>query len=190
MINDQRVVALKDASMDGGVGGRALVPETNDEGTTLLHSRMKMSVARPGWENPAESDGGVGLSWKIHFPDVLHTVDCLKSMKSNMYSRLQVDHSNISPQPFKTRNPLFQPDLFQCVLDCLDTPELSSHKHRVLSSLARTCRAFSEPSFDRLWYTMYSLKPLIRCYVTVLDENSARVFFVRPRLIQISHSLR
>ncbi|KAF8553304.1 hypothetical protein OG21DRAFT_1523203 [Imleria badia] len=76
------------------------------------------------------------------------------------------------------RNPLFQQDLFLCILDGLVevvAPDSETSVPRLaLASLAQTCRGFSEPSLDRLWSKLDSLEPLIRCFVTVLDEERAK----------------
>ena len=64
----------------------------------------------------------------------------------------------------------FQPDLFYCILDCLQAESRS-----VFVSLAQTCRAFSEPSLDRLWSKLDSLEPLVRCFATVWSEERAKV---------------
>ena len=82
----------------------------------------------------------------------------------------------------KTRNPLFQQDLFFCVLDCLAAKEadleLFKAARPALFSLARTCRVFSEPSLDRLWYKLHSLDPLVQCYATLGEEGvEVRWFF-------------
>lgn len=79
----------------------------------------------------------------------------------------------------KTRNPLFQHDLLHCILDHVAGLTVVPHQLRqarpVLFSLARTCRALSEPSLDRLWSKLDSLEPLIRCYAAVLDNETAKV---------------
>ena len=79
----------------------------------------------------------------------------------------------------KTLNALLQEDVVLCILDCLVAPEASLHKFRgarpVLFSLAQTCRAFSRPSLDRLWYKLDSLDPLILSYATALSEESTKV---------------
>lgn len=33
-----------------------------------------------------------------------------------------------------------------------------------LLSLASTCRAFYEPSMNVIWHTLFSLKPLVKCF--------------------------
>lgn len=50
---------------------------------------------------------------------------------------------------------------------------------RLLFSLAQTCRVFSEPSLDSLWRRLHLLEPLIRCYATILDEETEKVLLVR-----------
>lgn len=70
-----------------------------------------------------------------------------------------------------SRNPLMVPELFCDILDFF-RPEFEPSAREALVALAQTCRAFSEPSLDHLWRTLYSLKPLIHCYTTVDDlEN-------------------
>ncbi|KAF8137202.1 hypothetical protein EV363DRAFT_654129 [Boletus edulis] len=69
-------------------------------------------------------------------------------------------------------NPLMVPDLFYIILECF-RPAHDLIASRALASLARTCRAFSEPSFDCLWRKLRSLEPLIRCYTTVDDMQNA-----------------
>ena len=80
-----------------------------------------------------------------------------------------------------SRNPLLFPDLFLCVLECLVTSHLaeppSKDERQVLVVLARTCRAFSEPSLNRLWRRLNSLLPLIRSFAAVVDYE--RVMVVR-----------
>ena len=79
----------------------------------------------------------------------------------------------------QTRNPLFQQDLFLCILDYLVPPEADFKQfreaRRALFSLARTCHAFSEPSLDRLWYKLNSLKPLVMCYLAQSSEEREKV---------------
>ena len=97
--------------------------------------------------------------------------------------RLGASQSNMTTttdlQTLKTRNPLFQQDLFHCILDPLVAPNPSLQQLResrsVLVSLAQSCRAFSEPCLDRLWSKLDSLEPLIRCFATVLSEERAKV---------------
>ena len=69
-----------------------------------------------------------------------------------------------------TRNPLMLPELLRDILDMFSAPALVPTERQALAALARTCRACSEPSLDRLWWTMYSLRPLIRCYGTSIDD--------------------
>lgn len=73
-----------------------------------------------------------------------------------------------------TRSVLFQKDVFHCILDCLAAPEASPKQfrqsRRVLVSLAQTCRAFSEPSLDRLWSKLDSLEPLIQVLTEELTK--------------------
>lgn len=69
------------------------------------------------------------------------------------------------------RNPLMVPELFYSVLDYF-CPEFYPEERQTLAALAQTCRAFSEPSLDRLWRKTNSLKPLIRCYTTVDDVEN------------------
>ena len=77
------------------------------------------------------------------------------------------------------QNLLFHRDLFLCILDYLVPPEVgfkqSQEARSMLFSLARTCRAYSEPSLDRLWYKLDSLKPLVRCYFTQSSEERGKV---------------
>ena len=97
--------------------------------------------------------------------------------------RLGASQSNMTTttdlQTLKTRNPLFQQDLFHCILDSLVAPNPSLQQLResrsVLVSLAQSCPAFSEPCLDRLWSKLDSLEPLIRCFATVLSEERAKV---------------
>ena len=96
-----------------------------------------------------------------------------------------ITDSDLQTPRAETRNPLFQQDLFHCILNCLEVqvaPEASHPQLResrscrsTLVSLAQTCRAFSEPSLDHLWSKLDSLKPLIRCFATVLTEERAKV---------------
>ena len=72
----------------------------------------------------------------------------------------------------ETCNPLMIPELFYTVLDCF-RPAIDPEEALALSALAQTCRAFSEPSLDRLWRKLYSLKPLIRCYAGADDVDNA-----------------
>lgn len=84
----------------------------------------------------------------------------------------------MSNNPVGPRNPLLVPDLFHCVLECLVTPlpqRPSKEERRILSVLARTCRAFSEPSLNRLWRRLNSLLPLVRCFSNVVDEVRVKV---------------
>ena len=77
----------------------------------------------------------------------------------------------------QTHHPLTQPDLFQCVLDSLEDACCDgTERRRTLLTLAQTCRAFSEPSLDRLWSRLNSLTPLIQCCSSVLDEEKASRF--------------
>ena len=82
-------------------------------------------------------------------------------------------------QTFETRNLLFQQDLLLRILGYLAPPEADFKQFQearpVLFSLARTCRAYSEPSLDRLWYKLDSLKPLVRCYFTQSSEERGKV---------------
>ena len=77
------------------------------------------------------------------------------------------------------RNPLLVPELFHCILDCLAIPLPKGPKNLrdrgTLAALAQTCRAFSEPSLDRLWRHLDSLLPLIRCFADVVDEARVKV---------------
>ena len=53
--------------------------------------------------------------------------------------------------------------LFHCVLECLVIPlprVPSKEEQRMLTVLARTCRAFSEPSLELLWQRLNSLTVL------------------------------
>ena len=84
----------------------------------------------------------------------------------------------MSNDPISPWNPLLVPDLFHCVLECLVTPlpqPPSKEERQILAALARTCRAFSEPSLDRLWWCLNSLLPLIRCFSNVVDEARVKV---------------
>ena len=89
--------------------------------------------------------------------------------------------SNFNMTTADLRNPLFQHDLFLCVLNCLAAPEADFEEFEearpTLFSLARTCRAFSEPSLDRLWYKLGGLEPLIQCYATESTEERGKAFF-------------
>ena len=84
--------------------------------------------------------------------------------------------SNTSIDP---RNPLLVPDLFFCVLEYLVTSlpleRPSKEERQILAVLARTCRAFSEPSLDRLWRCLNSLLPLIRSFAVVVDDARVKV---------------
>ena len=84
-----------------------------------------------------------------------------------------------------SRNPLLVPDLFLCVLECLVTSHLierpSKDERRILAVLARTCRAFSEPSLNRLWRRLNSLLPLIRSFAAVVDDARVKVVTDHPQ---------
>lgn len=88
------------------------------------------------------------------------------------------NQTTVDSQRAITWSPLFQKDVFHCILDCLVAPEASlkqlKQSRQVLVSLARTCRAFSEASLDRLWSKLDSLEPLIRCLAVVLNEERAK----------------
>lgn len=88
--------------------------------------------------------------------------------------------------PAAKPRPLLIPELFQCILDCFDIPELNLQDRfppwedlkvtqRALVALAQTCRALSEPSLDRLWQRLESLDPLIRSFAPAADEERAMV---------------
>lgn len=64
------------------------------------------------------------------------------------------------------------PELLYDILDCF-SPEIYPIDARALLALAQTRRAFSEPSLDRLWKKLYSLKPLISCYTRAEDVEDA-----------------
>ena len=86
--------------------------------------------------------------------------------------------STMSNNSVNPKNPLLVPDLFHCVLECLITslPQRpSKEERRTLAVLARTCRAFSEPSLNCLWRRLNSLLPLVRCFADVADEASVKV---------------
>lgn len=92
-----------------------------------------------------------------------------------------------------TRNPLLVPDLLQCILDYFPIPEgmpdcglFSSPSQaledlrvsqRALAALARTCRALSEPSLDRLWYRLHTLIPIFLCFTPAVEMDRARVSY-------------
>lgn len=63
-------------------------------------------------------------------------------MKSECMTFLQSPMSMI-------KNPLFVPEFLQCTLDCLATPA-DHNEQEAFAALARTCRAFSEPSLNTL----------------------------------------
>ena len=62
-----------------------------------------------------------------------------------------------------------------CVSNYLAAPEAGFEEFEearpTLFSLARTCRAFSEASLDRLGHTFGGLEPLIQCYATESTEE-------------------
>lgn len=84
-----------------------------------------------------------------------------------------------SPSP--TNQVFGIPELFTNIIELVATsssedydsqlPRDDAETRRSLAVLARTCRAFSEPSLDFLWQQLYSLRPLIQCsgVVTVTD---------------------
>ena len=77
----------------------------------------------------------------------------------------------------QARHPLTQPDLFQCVLDSIQGRYYDQREpRRTLLALAQTCHAFSEPSLDRLWRRLESLKPLIQCFSSVLSKERVSRF--------------
>lgn len=90
------------------------------------------------------------------------------------------------------RNPLLLPELFHHILDFLDEPnpvhprivesitgirvhEPSRAARKTLFALAQTCYTLSEPSLDRLWRSLDSLVPLVRCFAEVMDADTAMV---------------
>lgn len=79
----------------------------------------------------------------------------------------------MSNNSIRPRNPLLIPELFYCVLGYLITH--CREERRTLAALARTCRAFSEPSLNRLWRRLNSLLPLARCFSNVVDEARVKV---------------
>ncbi|KAF9228708.1 hypothetical protein BS17DRAFT_744743, partial [Gyrodon lividus] len=65
--------------------------------------------------------------------------------------------------------------------------------HATLFNLAQTCRAFSEPSLDILWYNLRSLEPLVKCLPRDLWRHSARtgsLVVMRPLLAEDWRILR
>ena len=134
--------------------------------TSLLSRRVSLRVLR-------------GFLWLLLDVDCVDLLAGLRDMTRGVGKSPNMSTTTTDLQTFKTRNPLFQRDLFHCILDCLVAPEASPRQFResrsVLVSLAQTCRAFSEPSLDRLWSKLDSLEPLIRCFATVLNEERAKV---------------
>ena len=92
-------------------------------------------------------------------------------------------------------NPLLVPELFHCILDyvVISPPEgpANREEHATLAALARTCRAFSEPSLDYLWRRLDSLLPLLRSFADVVDEARAKVVANHPivMLCEIIHGV-
>ncbi|KAI9569799.1 hypothetical protein HD554DRAFT_450487 [Boletus coccyginus] len=84
-----------------------------------------------------------------------------------------------SPSP--TNQVFGIPELFTNIIELVATsssehydsqlPQDDAETRRSLAVLARTCRAFSEPSLDFLWQRLDSLRPLIQCFggFTVTD---------------------
>ncbi|KAG6380503.1 hypothetical protein JVT61DRAFT_8662 [Boletus reticuloceps] len=56
-----------------------------------------------------------------------------------------------------------------------NTRNPSKEERRTLVALARTCRAFSEPSLDCLWRDLDSLLPLVQCFSDVADEDRVEI---------------
>ena len=85
--------------------------------------------------------------------------------------------------PSTTNHALGLPELLHSILEFVATGSSESRHSRIpdaearrsLSVLARTCRAFSEPSLDFLWGRLVSLKPLIQCFSGVVDEKRVKV---------------
>jgi hypothetical protein len=105
------------------------------------------------------------------------------SLRPN-FSQAFLTMSNNSIRP---RNLLLMPDLFYCVLECLVTSQYKVVR-QTLAALARTCRAFSEPSLDCLWRRLFSLLPLVRCFANVVDEARVKVAAESDRVYNI-HSV-
>lgn len=67
-------------------------------------------------------------------------------------------------------------EVFGVVVDCLTedtvlhssfvTEDTDKAGRRALAVLARTCRAFSEPALDALWFRLHSLRPFVLCLPT------------------------
>jgi hypothetical protein len=53
-------------------------------------------------------------------------------------------------------------DILCIILDFFDVGESKEDKRTVIA-FAYTCRAFGSPAFDRLWYHLTSLRPLLKC---------------------------
>lgn len=87
---------------------------------------------------------------------------------------MDVDDLSTTPT-IPTRNPLLQFDIFHCILDHFVVPDWSheglKERYQALIALALTCRALTEPSLDHLWRKLISLKPLIRCFAPVWNED-------------------
>lgn len=79
--------------------------------------------------------------------------------------------STLDPRA-KIYNTLMVPELYYNIIDCF-RPAIDPAGRRALVSLAQTCRALSEPSLDCLWRWLYSLEPLIRCYINEDEVDDA-----------------
>ena len=100
------------------------------------------------------------------------------------------------------RSPLLLPELFHYILDYLDVPtpvtqieqhvtgikvrEPSPAARQAFLALAQTCRALSGPSLDRLWQSLGSLRPLIRCFAGVVDTERIVVSALHPLFERLS----
>ena len=83
----------------------------------------------------------------------------------------------------RLQSPLLQSDTMNHILDCLEgaPPDWQHPRETRLAflALAQSCRALSEPALNYLWRKICSLKPLIRCFVTVLNEERAMACLIR-----------
>jgi hypothetical protein len=105
-------------------------------------------------------------------------------MAANMGLRSPIGSSPSSMSSLSTTNHALElPELIHSILEFVATGSSDARHSRMpdaearrsLSVLARTCRAFSEPSLDFLWGRLVSLKPLIRCFAGVVDEKRVQV---------------
>jgi len=78
------------------------------------------------------------------------------------------------------RTPELLLNIFQYVRDS-DDPHDDGLNRGTLAGLARTCRDFTEPALDTLWYSMDSFLPLLRC----LPAHALAIDIVQSRRTQL-----